>query len=166
MVVHPCNFISGRVERGGSEVQDLPWLHREFEISLGYMRPLSKTNKQKTKIKMNNNEKIGIPRGTENYHNLKVGIFSNAGFLKCGLESSSLHIPRVVVEAQTPSGWIEPSEGTGLRITGVAHTDEQLPAWDGCSRLVRTWGSCLLTESRRYPGKMTIALCVLQVSLF
>jgi hypothetical protein len=40
---------------GGSEVQGHPWLHSEFEASLGFLRPHLKTKtKTKTKTKHKN----------------------------------------------------------------------------------------------------------------
>lgn len=38
MLVHICNQNTWEVEAGGSEVQGHPWLHSEFEASLGYVR--------------------------------------------------------------------------------------------------------------------------------
>jgi hypothetical protein len=37
MVVHTCN--PGTQESRGSGIQGHPQLHRQFEVSLGYMRP-------------------------------------------------------------------------------------------------------------------------------
>lgn len=38
-VLNTCNPSTWEVEAGGSEVEGHPWLHKEFEAGLGYMRP-------------------------------------------------------------------------------------------------------------------------------
>ena len=42
-MVHICHPSTWEMEAGGSGVQGHPWLHSEFEASLGYMRPCLKT---------------------------------------------------------------------------------------------------------------------------
>lgn len=47
----PCLVVqSYRLQAGGSEVPDQPWLHREFKASLCYMRPFKK-GKERSYIK-------------------------------------------------------------------------------------------------------------------
>jgi hypothetical protein len=38
---------------GGSGNQGIPWLHRKFKTSLGYMRPCFKTKQNKTDLESN-----------------------------------------------------------------------------------------------------------------
>lgn len=46
VVLHTCNLSSQEVEAAGSGVQGHPWLHKEFENNLGYMRLCLKKKKQ------------------------------------------------------------------------------------------------------------------------
>lgn len=39
VVVYTCEPSTWKIEAGGSEVQDHPWLPREFKVSLGYVGP-------------------------------------------------------------------------------------------------------------------------------
>lgn len=46
IVVNTYNPITLDVKAGGSEVQRHTWLHKEFEASLGFMRPCLKDNQK------------------------------------------------------------------------------------------------------------------------
>lgn len=45
MTVHTCNSRTYELEAGGSEVQGYCWLHKEFKLNLGHMRPFLNNNK-------------------------------------------------------------------------------------------------------------------------
>lgn len=51
--VHACNLSTWELEPGGEEAEVHPVLHRQFEASLGYMRPwfllLERKKKRKRK---------------------------------------------------------------------------------------------------------------------
>ena len=48
LVAHTYNLSPGKVEAGESEIQGHPQLYGKFKASLGYMRLLSQTSKQKS----------------------------------------------------------------------------------------------------------------------
>lgn len=50
MFTHTCDLSTRVVEEGGSEVQGQPWLHSKFKVSLEYLGPSLKLNKQHTGI--------------------------------------------------------------------------------------------------------------------
>lgn len=45
MVTHTCNSSTQEVEAAGSGIQGHPWLHSEFESSLGYVKLCLKNKK-------------------------------------------------------------------------------------------------------------------------
>lgn len=49
-MVHVCHPNTQEAEAEGSEVQGQPWLHSEFEVTLGYMRPCLKKKKKITVV--------------------------------------------------------------------------------------------------------------------
>jgi hypothetical protein len=53
MEVHGCILSPWKVQAVGSGVQNHPWLHKDFPVSLSYRRSClkKKTKKEKSKIK-------------------------------------------------------------------------------------------------------------------
>lgn len=61
MVAHVCNSTNQVMDAGGSEVQGRPWLHREFQVSLGLGTHKTLSKKKKKGVRRKGKQPVGTP---------------------------------------------------------------------------------------------------------
>lgn len=139
LVVHSCNVSAWEVEIGGSEVQDRPWLHREFEVSLDSMRsPL--------KIRKHNEHqwKLRDPRVMKSV-TYRLEFSQMWGSWDAVSRTSTFIAPGGCWECRSTACSAIALDWALYKALGfenhidVHHTDEQLLAWAGFSRPFRTF---------------------------